>query len=419
MRFKLQQPRHQPHQPRDRGELKWCGDAPREPSCTLFSSSGEALADADRGELLKAVRAGEVVELELEAVTFIQRDTPNRNYVRFKAGILASFAKSFAGQPMLSDHNQWELSARGGTILSSKLEHADDGSKQIRMRLRLVKPWAVEGALDGTLDRFSIGWSRTGVVECSICSESLAKCDHWPGDRVGEKVCEAVFTAAVGTEVSGVNVPAVVGTRIDSISRLEAIDPSSLADILAEDTTSEGFDTMKLFPALLAILCLPSTASEEDALKAVEDQADKLRIAEGKLSNVSERLTAIETDTKARLAAERKATIDSTIGQLIAGGKLKPGSELESALRRQGERDLDVFAATAKEMIAVGASVTPIGAPLIAATKDPVVVPATDAKAYLADAPETQKWLTAAGITPEQFEKHSGNGRAMIGAFRR
>lgn len=414
-------------------ELRWCGDAPREPALTLFAGgSGVELTSTAKADLLKQLRGGEHVELELEAITFIQRETPNRNYVRFKAGILAAFAKSFAGQPMLADHNSWELSARGGTIVASKLEHNEDGSKQIRMRLKLVKPWAVEGALDGTLDRFSIGWSRAGVVECSICNESLAKCDHWPGDRVGDKVCEAVFTAAVGTEVSGVNVPAVVGTRIDSISRLEAIDPGSLAYILAEDTTHREPDDMKNLPLLLLALSLPSTASEEDAIAAAQAQADRLKIAEGKLVNVGDRLAVVERETTARLAVDRRALIDSSITQLIAAGKLKPASELEAALRRQGgmttkadgtievdvKRDVDVFSASVKDLLAVGASVTPIGAPLLAAKADPKTPPVTEAKAYLAESPESAKWLATAGITPEQFEKHGANAREIVASRR-
>lgn len=425
----------QPRPGTSREPIRWHAAAEREPLCTLYAKGGEALDDKAKAELLRAARLGEPVELQLEAVAFVQRETPNRNYVRFKPGMLAAFAKSFEGQPMLRDHMSWQLTARGGTIVSSKLEHMPDGTKQIRMRLNLVKPWAVESALDGTLDRFSIGWSRTGPVMCSLCGESLAKCDHWPGDRGTDgKVCEAVFTAADGTEVSGVNVPAVIGTRIESISQLDAIDPSLLADILAENTTPGEPKQMKtLLAAIVTSLSLPEASTDDDALRAVEALADELKIEKAKASAHGERLATLEADSTARARADRLMIVDGGIARLLAAGKIKPGSETEAALRRQGgltkktdgsididmKRDVGVFEASVKDLLDHGVTMTPVGAPLPATKPDPSPAAPTEAKAMVAANPTLAGMLKAAGITDEQFEKHGANGREMLAAMQR
>lgn len=426
----------------------WCSRPSVEPVTLFVSGSETPITEAERKELIARVRAGEVIELELEAVTFIQRETPNRNFVRIAPKILSAFAKSFAGQPFLRDHAQDEQQARGGTIITSKLEAGDEGEKQIRMRLKLVKPWAVESALDGTLDRFSIGWHRTSPSDCSICKGPwlAPTCDHWPGllDAKTGKVAELIVTGADGTEASGVNVPAVLGTRIESISQLSAIDPGSLADILAADASPSADDEkeeapMKLLAALISALALPATSTEEDVLAAVNDQReeltgmrDRLTIAEAASGSVKERLAAIEVENAKRAAKDRLAAVDAGISQLIAAGKIKPGSETESALRRQGgvlkkadgtieidtKKDLDVFSASVADLLATGPVVTPVGAPLPANKPDPAPVAPTEAKAFLAQSPTTASWLAKAGIKPEEFEKHGENGRLhVVGRF--
>ena len=55
-----------------------------------------AMLDHERKSLLESVRAGEAAELEVDIVAYIQRDTPNKNFVRFpdKVGKLRAIAKS-------------------------------------------------------------------------------------------------------------------------------------------------------------------------------------------------------------------------------------------------------------------------------------------------------------------------------------
>jgi hypothetical protein len=397
---------------------------------TLFVD-GKALKADDREAMLAKMRTGEgPTALEVEAVTYIQRDTPNRKFVRFADKAMKKVAASFAGQPFLRDHNSSELDARGGTILSSALEEKPDGTKQIRMRLKLVKQWAIEGALDGTIDRFSIGWSRTDVVLCSMHkTQALTKCNCYPGDpvldaqgkRTGEYV-QFIFTGAEGTEVSAVNVPAVVGTGVQTISQLAALDRATLADILSDGTDRERdqkeTNPMILPVALLAALGLPSTASVEDAIGRITANADALTISNGKIGPIEEQLRKLQAEEATRLSAMKKISIDTAITTLVAGGKLKPGSEMEAALRRMGERDVEALAAQVKDLLATGAQVTPVGSALLATGADPVTVSkpgeVLSGKEMLAANPSLGPWLKKAGITLEQFEKNGEKAREMV-----
>ncbi len=148
--------------------------------------------------------------LEIEATVFVA-SYPNRNFIRFAPDALPGLASSFKGMPFLRDHAQGDLTARAGTITDAWL----DGDA-IKVKADLVTPWAVKAALDGTLDRFSIGWHSPAGPACSSCAKPMRsrECAHYPGhDGV-----EAIYGAdAVGVEISAVSVPAVMGTGIDSI----------------------------------------------------------------------------------------------------------------------------------------------------------------------------------------------------------
>lgn len=177
-----------------------------------------------RGELIAAVRAGTHHELSVDAITFRQRDGhPNRKFLRFKPEALAAVAASYIGQPLILDHNAWDQHARIGTITASSLVH-EAGAAAFKQTLQVVKPEAVISVLDGTLDRFSIGWNGTGAVMCTahkVDVRSRGACGCWPGDIATidgkQHVVEYEFQSAEGTEVSGVNVPAVKGTGISDV----------------------------------------------------------------------------------------------------------------------------------------------------------------------------------------------------------
>lgn len=397
---------------------------PHENQLALYSTgSAEPMTKGERASLLEKVLAGEHVELEFEATTFIQRDTPNRNFIRFQPGVLPSLAKSFAGQPFLMNHDDRNVASRGGTILASKLEHNEDGSKSMRMRVRAVKSWAVEGLLDGTIDRFSIAWDRGGTpLSCSIHLSGWYECSCRLGSKLEDgRVPELLVTGTpVGTEMSGVNVPAVVGTGVGSISELSGIDdPGLLADILGRDATGSADNeqdiTMKNLAQMIAILGLAATATEDDVAAAVQANTAKLAIAEKSAKEQGDALATIAAAEKKKSETEQLATVETAIAMLKTKGKLKAQNDPEETeLRAFAAQSMDVFAYAVKTKLGA-TSVTPVGARLPAADPDPQPTGGPEGKTFLAANPETAKWLAKAGISTDDFEKHGATAREMHG----
>lgn len=407
-------------------DVRFAADAAVEESGLTLYANGEALDKSGRASMLAALRGGDVPHaLEVEAITYLQSDSANRKFVRFADKILSGFAKSFVGQPFLKDHNSWELDARGGTIISSKLEKLDNGTKAIRMKLSLVKPWAIEGALDGTIDRFSIGWSRTDIVTCSVHKTTVfSECQCMPGDKLGDVAVQFIFNGADGTEVSAVNVPAVVGTSVQAISQLDALDRDTLAGILGGELPIPPKEKINMLdPQLLAALGLTSTATLADVLSKIAANSDALTVSIAARGSVADELTILRAEKATRDASEKKTKIDASIAQLTHAGKIKPGSEVEQALRRTAARDggMDVFAAQVTDLLATGVQVTPVGQQVVVGGVDPVpvIVPgevALDAKTFLSQNAGAASWLKKAGVTQEQFDKHGADARANLAA---
>lgn len=409
--------------------LRFSLEAPRENQLALFVAGGDKpLSKTERTAMLERLKAGEHIELEFEAVTFIQRDTPNRNFVRFQPGALPSFAKSFAKQPFLMNHDHDDVSSRGGTILSSKLEHNDDGSKSMRMRVQAVKPWAVEGLLDGTIDRFSISWDKNGAsVLCSLHELSLYACDKcWIGraDKESGKIAEVLIKGdPIGTEMSSVNVPAVVGTSVVSMQQLSTLDPSQLADILGRDTTGgddplvsiepEKENAMKNMPALAVTLGLLATATEDEIMAAAQQNAAKLQVAEtaAKLAKEENERLAIE-ETK-RADAAYKLHVDNAIAQLVTARRILPGDATELALRTLSST---VFDAQVASLLKITTTVSPVGAPLPALTQEPGALSAPSAPVAALSTLNVGALSTLRkhGYTDEQINKHSRDAVELI-----
>jgi hypothetical protein len=210
--------------------------------------SASTLTPGDRARLLADLRSNKgPTRILVEATVFEQGGGHNRNYVRFRPGVLRHLAASFRGVPFLRDHAQQDLAARGGTVLDSHFEPgADQGHGRIRQTIELVKPWAIEAALDGTLDRFSIGWHNTRPPVCSACGAPFALfgggggCDHLPGDEIASadgarRRVEILMTGADGVETSAVSVPAVAGTGVDGIrAALAAARSTARRQIMAQ-----------------------------------------------------------------------------------------------------------------------------------------------------------------------------------------
>lgn len=202
-----------------------------------------ALSKSARLDLLKQSRQGEVVQLDIAVMSFQQpkRPTPlpasmkrlaNRNFVTFRPQDLPKLAASFTGKPFLRDHMR-RLDDVGGRIRTSELDERADRFR-LHQGVTLLKPWAVEAALDGTLEMFSIAWEAAGgggfralrdSVFCTVCQKRLfsADCPHMPGEVVkvaNQKqsvIVEAEFRDPRGVELSGVAFPAVKGTKVESI----------------------------------------------------------------------------------------------------------------------------------------------------------------------------------------------------------
>lgn len=170
------------------------------------------LAAGRRVEMLRRLEAGDLRELEFEAIVY--RAGPNRNHLRIRDEDLPGFAASFVGTPFLRDHRVEAVEARAGTVVSSVLDgHA------IRQTIRLTTQRDIRAFLEGQIDRFSVSWFYDAVL-CSVCGQEWGGCGHKPGRTYalgGERRrCELLFVNPVGKEVSAVNAPAVEGTRVTS-----------------------------------------------------------------------------------------------------------------------------------------------------------------------------------------------------------
>ncbi len=319
-----------------------------------------SLSKEDREKLLADAVAGDkFVKLEVEAVTFIQREAPNRNYTRFTPGALQRMAPSFAGMPVLRDHRQSDSLARAGLIRESKLEDSgDDGAKQIRMTLELTAPWAVEAALRGLMDRFSIGWHPTGPTECSICGSEMfwfwcmGKGDHFLGDTYDGQVCELVYTAADGIEVSTVSVPAVVGTGVDDIrAQLSAARAAGPAGLGRREIS------MKTFAIIAAALSLGADAEATECIGAIDKLKLELEGARAAAKDASERATKAEGELVALAAAGKQSRIDALLARGLDEGRFLPKSRSEEHAQKLAKRgDEEGLAAFVDDLPKAGAA---------------------------------------------------------------
>ena len=313
-----------------------------------------AAKDDKRLELLAALGNKEIVELEVDIRAFQQQDgVANRNYMRFKNSTLRKFAKSFAGVPLLRDHNSGELEARAGTILSAKAVPIE-GGLAFEMTARVTAAFAVKALLEGNLDRFSIGWDFPGLdtLECSECkAEVFTDCYHFPGDKLdnGSRV-EFVFTVVDGTEVSAVSVPAVKGTGLEGVrsalSQAGFSRPVDNRDESAEDHNMKN---------IAKTLGLKNDADESTIVAGIGALLARAETAESALS--TERTSHAET-TASVAALELKVTelgaasLDRDINALCAEfsgclvserdaeGKLSAG-KLETEIRKLAAKDIE------------------------------------------------------------------------------
>lgn len=323
---------------RDAIELLFRGDSITvspltEGACRLeVKHAGAALDDAKRNELLAKNDAGELVEIDLEIDAYEQKPGDhNRNFVRFRDGIMLALGRSGVGVPFLRNHDQGDVLARGGTVIASKTEKRAEGDYLIRMTVRLSAQWAVDLALRGLLDAVSIGWNPTGPVECSHCkAEIFSKCWHFPGDEIEAdakkgtpaSVVEWVFTEAELIELSGVNIGGVRTARIKDIRALAANLSSRITDLRH---LAGGFNNSKeneMDPEILKLLGLSATATMEEYTAAIAKRLNQGKADAAELSILGAEMKVIQADS-AKLAAEkRQAAEDAFITTALGAGKI-------------------------------------------------------------------------------------------------
>lgn len=310
----------------------------------LADGASAGLSELERRRLLPELRAGKGPDrLTITARVFRQAATPNRNFVRFRDELLPQLAQSFVGVPFLADHDQHHRDKRGGRVIATDLR---DG--ELHATIELVKPWAIEDALDGTMDRFSIGWLNTGPVVCSICEAPFAaglfgagpSCTHLPGDTLGDgderRHVELLVTAATGIEISTVTVPAVEGTGVEQIRAALSHHRQDTAARRVRSAITQR-KPMKLMLTLAKRLGVLEGEPPEGEMPP----ADEVKTEAGILAAV-EKLLADQAAAEAQISATQKelaAARDALLEQVraIVEGKAGKG-EQGKALCASAER---------------------------------------------------------------------------------
>ena len=299
----------------------------------ILRDSGGVLDAAAKAKLIEAVRGGSHVELSIRAITFRQRDgSPNKNHLRFKRSKLGDIATSFVGKPSLVDHDKHSQSSRIGTITASEAVPLPGGWTGFRQTIRVVKPHAVISVLDGTIDRFSIGWDPRGTVICTVHKvdvRSRASCywkeDCYPGKSVEvdgkAEIAEYEWQSTEGLETSGVNTPAVTGTKIEDIRTALAAELSlSIEPEHSDDYRKDP--RMNLAAMLATVLGANATLSEADLVRGVEDLKSGKLAAEQERDSAIKRAELAESKIAEAQAAELSTKVDAILADAYKAGKL-------------------------------------------------------------------------------------------------
>lgn len=326
------------------------------------AAGGDELDPEARKEMLARAVAREEVRLVLDLESYEQKTGErNRNNVRFRDGAMLRIGRSGKGNPYMRDHRQGDVTARGGTILASKTEPLGDGHYKILQTVELTDPQAVERALRGLMSFVSIAWNPIGPVMCSACNKPVLDrggCWHWPGDSVlaGDTTftVEWIYDDAELVETSEVSVPGVPSAGITGIrAALAALNGGDAPHFPRGDEPQELSRNMNpLLAALMGIpaLGLAAGATEDDAIAAVQSKVGRLAAVESLHTAAAAELALVKGQLGTRAA-------DDFIREGVAGGKIAPGSEQETALRAY-------FATSpegAKALLAAQPRVTPVG----------------------------------------------------------
>ena len=356
---------------------------------------GTVLSPAQRDALLAEVRGNPATtaRLTLVAHTYLQGGaTICTKFVRIRDGALRAAGRSFRNTPFLRDHQANDFMARGGTVVESDVVDLDGDVKAFRQTLELVKPWAIEAALDGTMDRFSVRF-KGGPVSCTICGAEFRSsffgglypsCDHEPGAQYPLKdgstaMCLAEFYAATGVETSCCSVPSVGGTNVDEIraAALAAAHAGELdlthpqwAELSALINPHKEKLPMKVFATLAAVIGLAADVDEAAIVVGVEKvvtERDGLRAA---LSDTQTKLNAAVAERATAELATRETRRTGLLERALNEGRYIKGSNSEAhAVKLAARGDLDGLQAFIDDLPAGGA--VPLRAGLRSVTEDP------------------------------------------------
>lgn len=305
-------------------------------AASLELDSGDADAKAHRAEMITAVRGGKHMELSVTAVTFRQRKTPNRRFLRLAADKLEARAPTWKGLPFLTDHNTYEMTASKGVISSSKLVQESTNVAAFEQGLHVVKPDAVIGFLDRTMNRFSVGWFRIGPVMCTVHGADVSArdgCGCWPGDIVmvdgKPQVVQYEFSDYEGKEVSAVVIPAVKDTSVSEVRAALA------AELQIPERRKPAKETEEMaFPKLAAALALTvlTEAEEDRAVSAITQLRERASAAELDASTLRRDVTRLTGELAAQTALVTQAgasELNRLISDAYASGKLAHGKDAE------------------------------------------------------------------------------------------
>ncbi len=320
-----------------------------------------------RDELLAKAVKREYVELELDIRAYEQEPGKrNGGCFRFRDQAILKLGTSGKGTPFLRDHDWYDVTARGGNVIASQAKKVDEGHYQLFQTVLLTDPPAVERALRGNMTAVSIGADPTGPVLCSICgTEIFTDCYHWRGATVmadgAEQVVEWIYTSAVLRETSEVSIGAVDTARVNEVRANEI-----RAAILAARShhPSVGLapreeDTTPMITKLAPILLLAATATEDEVIRAVDLQRERLKLAETQRDELATQLAAAQAALAGHEERFAKQSEDDFIKAGIAEGKIVPGGQFEKQLRVYFGKDRE----GAAQLLEAAHRVTPVGQP--------------------------------------------------------
>jgi hypothetical protein len=344
---------------------------------SLLSEVGSSDPAETRKRLMSEFRAGGLDSVRFTATVWT--NGPNKNHYQFPDAELEAFAKSFAGCPFLRDHEA-SMAARGGTIKDSWLEKGEEGQRAIRQRIEVVKPWAIESALDGTLDRFSVGWDAQ-EYHCTVCEASIAECGHLyklgQVDKKSGKKVELLWKGLEGVEVSGVTHPAAPGTTTEEVM-------ARLATLSQQNRNaagnSAGAEEDKMKEKVLSLLGLPAETTEPEAIAALESRLKSKAVnkalglpeeapeaeAVAKVLGLTAPGAVVSREEHDKVVAElHKVRAEEKVRAALAAGKLTPATaEWARDLALKNPEGFDAFIAHAPQQI-------PLNVPKVTAATPP------------------------------------------------